>query len=347
MKTPNLHVVLVMLTAIVTLGGAAPSRAAEQPVAKATEAEQPKMPPPVNVENVPTPTLGGLQYWGDELFFHQWRIQRHASTGRCRLLDPASLRHASGTLEECRAALDQIKRDRKLPPMKGKAVVVLHGLARSRACMASLCKHLETHGDYEVFNVEYPSTQRAIGEDARALASILANLDGIEEIHFVAHSLGNIVVRHYVADQTDPKTGRRPDPRIKRMVMLGPPNHGSSIAAALGDNTLFKMVLGQPGQELGRHWAWEEVNLATPQFEFGIIAGGLGNRQGFNPLLPGDDDGVVPVEGTRLAGASDFVVVPVVHLALNDDMRVFQYVLRFLQRGYFISADRRQPIAKQ
>ena len=46
----------------------------------------------------PMPTLGGKQFWADELFFHQWRIQRNVFTGHCRLLDEHDLRHASGTL---------------------------------------------------------------------------------------------------------------------------------------------------------------------------------------------------------------------------------------------------------
>ena len=112
----------------------------------------------------------------------------------------------------------------------------------------------------------------------------------------------------------------------------------------MGDNTVAKMLLGRPLDELGRHWTWAESNLAVPQFEFGIIAGGLGNSVGFNPFLPGDDDGVVPVQSTRLAGAADFLVVPVTHLGLLGDPRVFQHTLRFLQRGYFVSPGRRQPI---
>ena len=55
------------------------------------------------------PTLGGKQFWADELFFHQWRIQRNVLDGHCRLLDENNLRHASGTFDECRAALEQIK----------------------------------------------------------------------------------------------------------------------------------------------------------------------------------------------------------------------------------------------
>jgi len=315
-----------------------------QPNGGGTEEAKPS--PPARTGTAVVAALAGTRLWSDELFFHQWRIQRNVTTRRCRLLDGSDERHASGTFQHCRTVLEQIQRDRNLPPMKGKAVILLHGMGRTRKCMVPLAKHLEANGGYTVFNVEYPGMHQPIRKDAQALASILAHLEGVEEINFVAHSMGNIVVRHYLADQTDPKSGRRPDPRIKRMVMLGPPNHGSSLAASLGKSKLFNLALGKPGQELGQHWAWAENDLATPQFEFGIIAGALGNREGLNPLVPGADDGIVSVQSTRLAGASDFLVLPLVHTFLNNDQRVFEHTLRFLQHGYFVAPDRRQPVRK-
>lgn len=317
-----------------------------EPVDRAEEEPEPAKTNWSLGDGVPMPTMGGMQFWGDELCFHGWRIQRNVLTGHCRLLDGNNLRHAWGTYEHCRTKLEKIKRDQSLPPMQGKAVIVLHGLADTRLSMALLCKHLERKGGYTVFNVVYPSTRQRIGDHARALAKIIRNLDGIEEISFVGHSMGNIVVRHYLADQTDAATRRRPDPRIQRLVMLGPPNHGSSLAVRFGDDKLFSTVLGKPGEELGRQWTWLEGDLAVPQCEFGIIAGGLRNEKGFNPLVPGDDDGVVAVATTRLPGASDFIMVPVLHPLLPAESRVMDYTLSFLQNGYFVSADQREPVGE-
>ncbi len=292
----------------------------------------------------PIPTMGGLQFWGDELFFHQWRIQRNSAIGQCRLLDGDNVQHAFGSYEHCLDVLNRIQRRQRLPPMKGKAVVLLHGMACSRAKMAPLAAYLHDRGGYAAFNVSYPSTQRDVAAHARALKHILDHLDGIEEINFVGHSLGNIVIRHYLADATDPAAGRRPDRRIKRFVMLGPPNHGSAMAQAAAFTGVFAAVAGPPGIELGLDWRELEGKLATPDFPFGIIAGGKGNRCGFNALLLGDNDGIISVETTRLAGAADFALVPVFHHFLPDDAKVQEYTLRFFQHGYFISPRQRQPI---
>lgn len=293
---------------------------------------------------LPMPTLGGMQFWGDELFFHQWRIQRNVLSGHCRLLDGSNFRHAWGTYDECAQALESIKRQKKLPPMKGKAVLVLHGLGHSRIFMGNLCDAIEKKGGYVVFNVSYPSTRQDIAAHARALAKIIAHLDGIDEINIVAHSMGNIVTRHYLFDQTEPATGRKPDPRLRRMVMLGPPNQGSIAAQALADDGLFNVITGKPGQQLGAEWDELRKHLATPAFEFGIIAGGRGNGKGYNPLLPGDNDGVVTVESTKLSGAADFVVVPSLHALMMDNATIQEYTVQFLKNGYFIAPDRKQPL---
>jgi hypothetical protein len=128
------------------------------------------------------------------------------------------------------------------------------------------------------------------------------------------------------------------------MVMIGAPNQGSIAAAALADNELFIALTGRPGQQLGVDWPALERHLVVPRFEFGIVAGGLGNAYGINPLLPGDNDGVVTVAGTRLRGARDFLLVPVMHPFLVTDRKVQEATLRFLQHGFFISEKKRKPI---
>jgi pimeloyl-ACP methyl ester carboxylesterase len=344
-KTRGVPIVLALLAAL----AAAPAAVS----AWAAEADGREPPSTGHTELVPMPTLGGKQFWADELFFHQWRIQRNALDGHCRLLDGHDRRHAWGTFDECRARLEQIKREQRLPPMRGAAVIVLHGLGRSRDSMDKLCRYLEDEGGYTVLNVSYPSTRRDIGGHALALRRIVENLDGVEQIDFVGHSMGNIIIRHYLADAMASRTAAssqaaraRLDPRIRRFVMLAPPNHGSRAADALADNPLFKAATGPAGQELGVDWDELERWLAVPPCEFGIVAGGRGDAKGYNPLLPGDDDGTITVDTARLAGASDFLLVPVMHTFIMDDKTVMQCTLRFLEHGYFLSPEQRRPIEK-
>jgi hypothetical protein len=130
-------------------------------------------------------------------------------------------------------------------------------------------------------------------------------------------------------------------------VMLAPPNQGALLADTFADNLLFQGLTGEAGQQLGRQWPELEKHLATPRFPFAIIAGGKGDETGYNPILYGDNDGVISVEAAKLAGASDFAVVPVLHSFVMGSRQVQQYVLRFLRHGYFISKAERHPLEKK
>lgn len=302
---------------------------------------------PSAAATIPRPTLGGSQFWSDQHFFHEWRIQRRADSDNYRLLDSREWQHAAGTFEDCLARLEEIKREQNLEPMKGNAAVLVHGLAAPRWSMRLLGRHLHKHAGYKIFNVEYASTRCTIDEHAQSLASVIQSLEGIEQINLVGHSLGNVVIRRYLAGQAGAIDTWRPDPRIRRIVMIAPPNHGSLAATKLSDKGLFKTVFGTSGQQLGVEWEALESRLATPRVEFGIIAGGRGNGRGFSFLLPGDDDGRITVDTTRLAGAADFVMVPMLHELIANDPRVFDHTLRFFQQGCFISPELREPIGQE
>jgi hypothetical protein len=293
-------------------------------------------------------SFGPEHVWSDQFVYGKWRIQRNELTGHCRLLDPENVRRASGNDEQCRAMFAVLKRAERLPPLGGKAVLTLHGLGRTRNHMNTLGQYLETAGNYTWINVSYASTRCSLDEHAASLANVVEGLDGCDEIHFVCHSLGNLVVRRYLGEANQPEPRWRPDPRIGRMVMIGPPNNGAQLARVaanlLNDNQYVRMIIGPSAWQLARQWDDAQKSLATPGFEFGVIAGGFGDY-GLNPLLNGDDDLVVTVAETRLPSAADFRVVQCRHGGLLYDKLVHEYVLRFIQHGYFTAAGERQPIA--
>jgi len=217
--------------------------------------------------------------------------------------------------------------------------------------MAALGAELEKNSAFTWISMGYASTRGSLDDHARSLASVVDGLDGIDEIHFVCHSLGNLVVRRYLGEALQPNPRWKVDARIKRMVMLGPPNNGAESArmvANLVDNDeLVKLIAGPSAWQLARDWEETQKLLAIPTFEFGILSGGAADGHGLNPLLAGDDDLLVRVEETRLAGAADFRIVHVRHSNMAHDPLVQQYVRTFLEHGYFTSAAERQPITAQ
>lgn len=291
--------------------------------------------------NIPTWTLGGKQFWTDELIHGQWRIQRNVISDHYRLLDPGNVRRSWGSWDACLKAWWNVKRERKIAGLRQKVVILLHGLGRTRSSMENMAEYLRTRGDFTVLSFSYASTRSTLAQDARSLQKVLDHLEDVEDVNFVAHSMGNLVVRHLLGDQA---RGPGVDPRLGRIVMLAPPNNGAELARRFGNNPLYNVVFGIGGRQFTQEWDRLQKRFITPPCQFGIIAGGAEEGGGRNPLLPGNDDLIVTVEETRLPGARDFVIVPVTHTFMMDNDTVQQYTRRFLKHGYFISPDRRQPI---
>ena len=301
---------------------------------------------PVGYFNLKTRTFGGQQFWTDIRFVGGWRIQNNSETKHFRLIDSKNVRHAWGNRMHCDQVLDQAIIDGRAKYCSGPLVIVLHGLIRTSNSMRQLADHLQEDGGYTTINFEYASTRKRVGEHAIALKSLIAGLGpDVTEINFVGHSLGNLVIRRYLADDTDPTTGRQGDPRIKRAVMIGAPNQGSRMARLLKNSKLFQTFAGASGMQLSRSWDKLKPTLSTPTFEFGIIAGGQESTDEIsNFALSGKDDFTVSVEETKLDGARDFLIRPLFHSTMMHQPDVLKATLTFLQRGYFISERNRTPL---
>ena len=77
---------------------------------------------------IPLPTMGGMQYWSDEVWFQGWRIQYNSIFGQYRLIDSSAKQYAFGSFKHCKERLEKIKQARRLPPMRGRAVILVHGV---------------------------------------------------------------------------------------------------------------------------------------------------------------------------------------------------------------------------
>ena len=212
-------------------------------------------------------------------------------------------------------------------------VVLLHGLGRTARSMTGMADYLEQHG-YRVVNLDYPSRSMSIPELAELLGQHLVECCAGEEekIDFVTHSLGGIVVREYLAHH-----GRRYRGRV---VMLGPPNHGSELVDVLAVAPLFEELLGPAAVELGTDPSSVPNALGPVHFDLGVIAGSRSYNPLWSWLIPGDDDGRVAVDRARVEGMADFLVVAASHTFMMDDANVREQTVAFLRGGQFRHTDR-------
>ena len=206
-------------------------------------------------------------------------------------------------------------------------VILLHGLARTSSSMEKLEKSLSEE-KYHVVNLGYPSREDTIEVLAeRAISSALAECSFEHEVNFVTHSLGGILVRQYLSQQEIPN--------LFRVVMLGPPNQGSEVVDKMGNVPGFKFIVGKAGMQLGTEASSVPQILGKAEFDLGIIAGNKSINLLFSYLVPGQDDGSVSVDNTKLKGMNDHIVMPARHFFMMSNKNVIAQTIHYLKNGKF------------
>ncbi len=248
-------------------------------------------------------TLGGLLFWRDVAIAQDWRVQVHVKNGRARLLDPEDRLVLTAAQTVCEAALrENIAR---LPARKS-VVVIVHPMAGGRRWMNPTRARLRQLGlTSESFG--YASLMEDVPVHANALSGVIGGWDDVTEVSFVTLSLGGPVVAAMLAQSS----AWRSRITVRSLVMMGPPAQGAALARIGVKLPGPRAVLG-PGLD---------TLAAAPMPTHGlvdipilIIAGKIPIG---NPLLSGDDDGIVRVSETRIDVPHTHIIVTATHAGLQ------------------------------
>ncbi len=215
-----------------------------------------------------------------------------------------------------------------------ECVVLLHGLSRTSDSMGLMAEALAEEG-YTVANIDYPSRKHPIEVLApMAVGTGLVHCQAMgatAKTHFVAHSLGGILIRQYLSENTIDNMGR--------VVMLGPPNQGSVAADEFRDMPGVDWLNGPAGRQLGKGEDSVPLKLGPANFELGVIAGTRSIDPITSAILPDPDDGKVSLEDTKLEGMADFVIVEHSHAMMMRLEGPIELTIQFLETGRFSAED--------
>ncbi len=168
----------------------------------------------------------------------------------------------------------------------------------------------------------YRSLRYTPGHNARLLGDFLERLDA-EVIHFVAHSLGGIVLMHYFQSVDSVRPGR--------VVMLGTPLTGSGLARYLSRHRfLAASFMGASADSLlGNVPAWKGTRPLA------VLAGtrGHGIGQILGASLDTPNDGTVAVSETRTDFCDVHRLIPYSHTGMLLAKPVAALVDEFLRTG--------------
>ena len=211
-----------------------------------------------------------------------------------------------------------------------QGTVLLHGITRTSASMRPMQRALEAEG-HAVLNLDYRSRHLPLEALAEAVHGPIDRFSGSVPgpVHVVAHSMGGLLARAYLA--------RHRPARLGRVVMVGTPNGGSEIADALRNWPLYRAVFGPAGQQLGTLQAGAlAATLGTVDYPVGVIAGDRPLSRRLSAFaLPGPNDGKVTVASTRVPGMADHIVIATSHTRLVRHPAAVAAALAFLREGRF------------
>lgn len=203
-------------------------------------------------------------------------------------------------------------------------IVFVHGLWVSSWSMGVLEHHLRKEG-FATRRFSYSSTHQDPQRQAEELFTFAVRSDGTLP-NIVAHSLGGLITLGMLDAHPDTPSGR--------VVLMGAPVRGSSVAGHVGRWPGGHFLFGTAERTLTegvRHWPRGEIGMiaGTRSLGLGLLAGGARH----------EGDGTVLCAETRHEGLRDRIELPVTHTSMLFSSEASRQAAAFIRTGRFRSKE--------
>ena len=203
---------------------------------------------------------------------------------------------------------DKFQAHERAPEQANEQAIVLlvHGYLSNRGIWWRYAHALRRRGNY-VAAVDLTPPLASLETFIVALDAAVERhrrLTGRRRVILIAHSMGGLVSRAWLA--------RRVDPEVVLLITIGTPHCGTRLAP---------MAIGQCAREMreSSKWSGELTAIETPTSRSRIVS-----------IRSSQDNVVVPARSAQLDGAQNIVVDGVGHLATTTDREILTRVLQLV-----------------
>ncbi len=198
-------------------------------------------------------------------------------------------------------------------------VVLVHGFLVGPLSCVWLARQLRRSG-FQPHTFSYSTREETLSDAAERLLAYGRRLQ-VNELHWVGHSLGGLVILAMLEAAREHNVDLPPG----RVVLLGSPVRGAAAAEGLAQHPLGAWLLGQAHGSLRQSFQTAPIDRPTTAIR-GTRSLGMGR---WFEALPTPNDGTVAVAETALEGAQ-CVDVPTTHAGLLLSPTVAKHVVAAL-----------------
>ncbi len=225
-------------------------------------------------------------------------------------------------------------------PASGDYVVLLHGMLGLNDAMVPAAEYFQKK-KYHAIVIPYPSTRISIVEATEQILIPAVRKhchNPKKRIHFVGHSMGGLIIRHYLANQAPANLGR--------VVMIATPNQGNVLADIFADHFFIEDILGPAVQELKTQPSSLVKRLGPVNYDLGVIMGKVPKFLWLRKKNAQEHDLIVLVESGKVDGMNDFTIIKGMHASLKRSPEVIYQAYYFVKVGHFNDHPPREGLRK-